>query len=522
MSLGRSLSVSLVGLEGYVIEVQADVGGGLPAFVLLGLPDASLTESRDRVRSAARNIGLPLSPRRLTVNLMPAALPKRGTAFDVPILLSALMADNVLTVPPDIVFLGELTLDGFLRPVPGVLPAVVAAQASGIRKFAVPAENLAEAQLAGDVDVRGFQHVCELLTALGVDPQGLTFPNLSVREHSLGSAAGTDGTVAVDESSVAPDLADVDGQAHAKFALQVAAAGAHHLMMVGAPGSGKTMIAERLPTILPDLDLTESLESTSIHSLSMGGKPIQKLITRPPFVSPHHSASMAAMVGGGSGIPRPGAISKAHRGVLFLDEAPEFQTKTLDALRQPLEQGKLTIHRATGAAEYPARFQLVLAANPCPCGLFSGTGSDCTCRPDARRRYFARLSGPLLDRIDIRVDVQPQTRAQQVVGARTERITSAQTRERVQTARLAQAERWASLGISTNAEVPGSLLRGAFAVGSRQRRPLDRASDQGKISGRGYDRVLRIAWTLCDLDGTTSPDEDHIHQALTLRQGMTL
>lgn len=518
MSLGRSLSVALVGLNGYVIDIQADIGGGLPAFVLLGLPDASLTESRDRVRSAARNIGLPLSPRRLTVNLMPAGLPKRGTAYDLPILLSALMADGAVHVPPDVVFLGELTLDGFLRPVSGVLPAVVAARKAGIRHFAVPVANLAEAQLAGDVNVRGFSHVTELLITLGVDPQGLVFP---ARHLLSGNSHGDETSEEVPGCAVLPDLADVQGQAHAKFALQVAAAGAHHLIMVGSPGSGKTMLAERLPTILPDLDRVASLETTSIHSLTSGGQPIRELITRPPFVNPHHSASMAAMVGGGSGIPKPGAISRAHRGVLFLDEAPEFQTRTLDALRQPLEEGKLTIHRASGAAEYPARFQLILAANPCPCGLYSGTGKDCTCRPDARRRYFARLSGPLLDRIDLRVDVQPQTTAQKKTAAQTTgRISSAQVRSRIEVARHAQAERWAPFGVTTNSEVPGSILRGELGLPSACTRVLDQASDRGLLSGRGYDRVLRIAWTLSDLDGTETPDADHVQQALALRQGM--
>ncbi|MGY5318909.1 YifB family Mg chelatase-like AAA ATPase [Neomicrococcus lactis] len=519
MKLGRSLSVALVGLNGYVIEIQADIGGGLPAFVLLGLPDASLTESRDRVRSAARNIGLPLSPRRLTVNLMPAGLPKRGTAYDLPILLSALMADGAVHVPPDVVFLGELTLDGFLRPVPGVLPAVVAARKAGARHFVVPTENLVEAQLAGDVEVRAFSHVSELLVMLGVDEQTLTFPVRRTQDLLSQRIEPANGSSA---EAVQPDLRDVHGQAHAKFALQVAAAGAHHLLMVGAPGSGKTMLAERLPSILPDLDHPASLETTSIHSLSMGGQPLPGLITRPPFVNPHHSASMAAMVGGGSGIPKPGAISRAHRGVLFLDEAPEFQARTLDALRQPLEQGKLTIHRASGAAEYPARFQLVLAANPCPCGLYSGSGKDCTCRPDARRRYFSRLSGPLLDRIDLRVDVQPQSIAQQKVAAKSSlKITSSQIRERVKLARDAQAERWSPYQISTNSEVPGGLLRGAFGLAPKARSSLDQAADRGLITGRGYDRVLRIAWTLSDLDGTERPDPGHVQQALSLRQGMT-
>ncbi len=507
MGLGRTYGVGLIGLEGRIVEVEADIGQSLPAFILLGLPDASLNESRDRVKSAAKNAGLPLSRRKITVNLMPADLHKRGSGFDLAIVMAALAAAGDIRRTGRTVFLAELGLDGRLRPLRGVLPAVMAAVDAGYPDIAVAADNAAEAALVPGARVRGFSSLAAVAQAFGARPETLVFPAEEPRPVSAGSEpAAQDGC----------DLADIAGQEEARFALEVAAAGAHHLLMTGPPGAGKTMLAERLPGLLPDLADTPAMEVTAIHSLSGQAVHCTSLIRRPPFESPHHTATAAAVIGGGNGIPRPGAASRAHRGVLFLDEAPEYDARVLDALRQPLESGRLVLHRAAGTAVYPARFQLVLAANPCPCGLASGKGTECTCTPQQRRRYFSRLSGPLLDRVDLQLEIRRVSLQDFTASGTAE--PSARVALRVAEARKQQQERLTPLGCGTNGEVPGAVLRGALRPPRSRTAALDRALDRQTLTARGYDRVLRVAWSIADLAGHSSPDADDIGQALSFRQ----
>ncbi|PJJ71775.1 magnesium chelatase family protein [Diaminobutyricimonas aerilata] len=510
MTVARTRAVALLGLDGAVVEVEADLSNTLPGFVLIGLPDSSLSEAQHRVRAAAANSGCPLAPRKLTVNLSPASLPKHGSVFDLAIALAALAAaGDVRAESVDrVVHLGELGLDGRLRPVVGVLPAVLGAVRAGHSTIMVPAGNVAEAELVPGARVVGVASLRDAAIWHGgeFDPE----PVDAIPAPAL-----------ADEAPDELDLADVVGNDDAVEALVAAAAGGHHVFLLGPPGAGKTMLAARLPGLLPDLDADAALEVSSLRSLS--GLPVAaRLSRRPPWESPHHTATAAALIGGGSGWIRPGAAARASHGVLFLDEAPEFPAAVLDALRQPLESGSITIHRARAVARFPGRFQLVLAANPCPCGQYGARDAECTCPPAARRRYLARISGPLLDRIDIQLRVNRITAAMLRMGAETPTRTTARAREAVQAARERARERWAGTPWRLNADVPGATLR------SPERRlppattaGLDRALERGGITMRGYDRVLRLAWTLADLDDRIRPDADHLGRALYLRKAMS-
>ncbi|WP_454044243.1 YifB family Mg chelatase-like AAA ATPase [Cellulosimicrobium sp. Marseille-Q8652] len=505
MPLGTTRAVALVGLAGHVVEVQAHLAASVPGFVLVGLPDTALSESRDRVRAAVASSGLTWPQRKITVNLSPAALPKSGTGFDLAIAVATLAGAQLLpaSAVEGVVHLGELGLDGRLQPVRGVLPAVAAAVEAGFRDVVVPAADVAEASLVPGARVVGAVSLADVARRYGADLDGPEDVD-AVAPTRPAAPRRRDG-----------DLSDVLGQEEARHALEVAAAGGHHLLLVGAPGAGKTMLAARLPGILPDLTESEAVEVTSVHSVAGVFDPGGGLVRRPPYEDPHHTATPAAIVGGGTGIPRPGAASRAHRGVLFLDEAPEFGARVLQTLRQPLEHGELVIHRAAGSARYPARFQLVLAANPCPCGRSVGRGLDCTCSAVAQRRYFGRLSGPLLDRVDVQVEVRPVTRVERASAVAPE--SSATVAARVLAAREAAARRLAGTGWRTNAEVPGTWLRDRLGPDPGLLRDVDTALDRGTLSLRGADRVLRLAWTVADLAGREAPSRADVGAGLALR-----
>lgn len=502
MSTASAWSVALIGVRGTPVEVEAALGSGLPRTVLVGLPDAALYEARDRCRAAVAGAGLPWPDRLLTINLTPASLPKAGSHYDLAIVAAVLACSELVprAVASSSVLLGELGLDGRVRAVRGVLPALVAARSAGIERAIVPAEQIGEAELVTGVTVWGVRDLADLVEVLHGRP-------------TLNEA----GPPAAVEPVAQPDLADVLGQEQARWALEVAAGGGHHIFFHGPPGTGKTMLAQRLPGLLPSLDDERALEVSAIHSLA-GEDLAGGLVRRPPFADPHHNATVAAVVGGGARVARPGAVSLAHWGVLFLDEAPEFSPRVLDALRTPLESGRITIARSAATVTYPARFQLVLAANPCPCGTYGTPGAECRCTPMAVRRYAQRLSGPVLDRIDIHVRVTGEGTARLAPNPGAQQgEESARVRERVVEARARQRERLAGTPWTLNAHVPGSHLRHRLppAQGAEL---IDHALARGLISARGIDKILRIAWTIADLVGHDRILRDDLTAAMGLRR----
>lgn len=505
MGIGRTWSVALSGLTGALVEVEADLSNQTPDFTVIGMADKAIGEARQRVHNACANSELPLPRRKLTVSLSPAALPKHGSGFDVAIAISALATEYEMDADSlaQTVHVGELGLDGRLRPVAGVLPSVVAAARAGMKRVVVPEACRAEAALVTDIEVTGAIDLRDVARLHGVEVA------------DAGNQAVPQAAVVLADATPGEDLADIVGQHDAVDALVVAAAGGHHVLMSGPPGAGKTMLARRLPGILPELDDDAAFHVASIRSLS--GTPVHELPRTPPFEAPHHSASLAALIGGGSRIVQPGAIVRASGGVLFLDEAGEFGAHALDGLRQPLESGRIEIHRAGFRAEFPAQFQLVLATNPCPCGNYGVPGAECVCPSLAIRRYAGRLSGPLRDRIDIELSLQ---RVSAVRHAERGDVTTADARERVGAARERAAHRLADTPWRTNAQVAGAWLRGGpGAAGHEVMAPLDQALARGSLTLRGYDRVLRVAWTVCDLAGRDRLTLADIGRALHLKRG---
>ncbi|WP_347756984.1 YifB family Mg chelatase-like AAA ATPase [Agrococcus sp. ProA11] len=502
---GRAQCVALRGLAGIGVQIEVHASSGLPAVVIVGLPGPAVQQARHRTWSAISRMGLTAPTGRVVINLTPASLPKAGTHFDLAMAIAVLRASGV--VPADdgrTALLGELGLDGRLRPVAGTLPFARAAAEAGMTRLVVPSASVDEASLVGGLRVQGAPSLAHAAALLGaeldpapVDPvPGDPVPQ---RPHE---------TV---------DLADVVGNRDAVEALEIAAAGAHHLMMVGPPGAGKTMLAMRLPGILPSLTQQQALEVASLRSLCGVAVP-SALDLVPPFEHPHHTATGVALIGGGSGVIRPGAAARASHGVLFLDEAPEFPRAVLDMLRQPLESGTITVDRAAGSATFPACFQLLLAANPCPCGLF-GTG-ECTCAPQQRRRYFGRLSGPLLDRIDLQVRVDRATVGVADPGASEQRRSTAEAAGRVGEARARAARRLQGTAWTAMGHVPGAWLRKHLPLDAPLLAPLERALESGVLTMRGLDRAVRVAWTMADLDGAAAPARAHIGRALALRKGI--
>ncbi|MFL6178364.1 MAG: YifB family Mg chelatase-like AAA ATPase [Actinomycetes bacterium] len=503
MSTATAFTVTLTGVQGTVVRVEVDAAPGVPGLTLVGLPDTAVREARDRIRSAIGNTGARWKACRVTVSLTPASVRKRGSGFDLALACACIAAFSELPVEAlaSWVMIGELGLDGAVRPVNGVLPMALASVGSGRQRLAVAEASGNEAALVPGAEVAVVADLAEMIAVL----RGEQLPRWA-------EAISPD----VDLTA-APDLRDVNGQATPRLAIEVAAAGGHHLLMHGPPGAGKSLLAERLPSLLPPLSEREVLEVTAVHSVAGALKRECPMVVRPPFQAPHHTASAAALVGGGAGVARPGAVSLAHRGVLFLDEAPEFHRAVLDTLRQPMERGEVELARGDATVTYPARFQLVLAANPCPCGRGGGRALDCACTPDQKRRYAARLSGPLLDRVDLQVPVLAVTRAELVEGRGGE--PSASVRDRVLQARERARVRYAGEPWSTNADVPGPVLRSAHRVHQDGMAIVLDEVGRGRLTGRGVDRVLRVAWTLADLAGVDQPGAAEVASAVSLRGG---
>lgn len=495
-------SMGIFGLSVFPVSVEADISSGLPKFGIVGLPDSAVKESCDRVRSALKNIGFEFPVSRITVNLAPADKRKEGPMYDLAILFSILSATNqVLENLDKYIFLGELSLDGKIRGINGVLPMVIGAQQSGFSEVFVPVENAQEAATIQGINAYPVRNVFDIIDHLkGIEKITPAEP------APFGSDRRFDDYM--------PDFADVKGQFEAKRALEVAAAGGHNTLMIGSPGSGKSMLAKRIPSILPSMTFDESLETTKIYSIAGALKNNISLITQRPFRAPHHTVSNVGLAGGGA-VPKPGELSLAHNGVLFLDELPEFSRTSMEIMRQPLEDGRIMISRASGTSSYPCSVMLVCAMNPCPCGYYGHPTRDCTCRDGAAARYLSRVSGPLLDRIDIHIEVPPvdfDKLSDEHRGESSEKI-----RERVEKARRIQQERLKGTGVSCNAQMNSAMTREFCKASDAAMKLLQTAFDKLGLSARAYDKILRVARTIADLDDSEIIEATHIAEAIQYR-----